>query len=434
MNRQYDKGDLQKNSLDFDAFDTQISESTRSIVDQPAILPVSRERWRYYVDSGSGYDRVNNPIEDNTNSFQDNKNHFLVQCPAGERRELRTAERATYQSGYEAEWGFAWQAVNSLSPGQKVRIRLIDTPREDGIVVEYRNNGETIEAEFYLQQASGKVNGTGSHIFTPNKELTQPRIVRGYSSFYGVGKHRLEEIYTELARSTENNKSEIEQFNETVAEITNADDWSVESFNFHISIEVDCTESTSGLDVEVGTVTYKIRGNTPEVLRQKEFRKTALTYDGTNNNYEPLLAVRVDPDRDNIGIDIPGTEIVQPGGNAGEMVAVAVFPDEVTVNQNTGTWSAPNDLSENDTAIELTEDVTEIVQADGTLAGNVDTIHKNMRSISFTATSERKSTGGGGASTIKSPLHPDEIMVFLAKSDSGQSMDFNTRTITEENW
>lgn len=427
--------DLQPSDLDFDAFGTPIFESTRTIVDQPATVPVSRERWRYYVDDGTGYTRVNNPIEDNTNSFQDNPNHFLVQCPAGEKRELRTAERATYQSGYEAEWGLAWKAVQNLSDGQVVRVRLIDSLREDGVVAEYRNNNGTIEAEFYLQQASGKINSTGQKSFEPSQtDLTSPRIVRGYSNFYAVGKHQLTEIFCENFRQTEEDYTNIRQTQETKAEIANVDDWSVESFNFHIGVEVDCLNSSNGLDVEVGTVNFKIRADTPETQREKEFRKTGLQYEGTNDNYEPVLAVRVDPERNNVPVDISGTELNQPSGNAGELVAVGVFPDEVTVNQNTGTWAAPTDASANDTVIQVTDDVTEIIQEDGTLGPDIPAVHDSMRTISLAATTSRKSTGGSSAETIKSPVHPDEIMVILLRSDTGQSFSFNTRTISQENW
>lgn len=421
---------VEKFGKSFDAFGTPVTEGTREIIDQPGTLPVSRERYRYYEDTGSGYTRVNNPIPANTNNFSDNSNNFQITCPAGERRDFRTAERAQYQSGYEAEWGISWKAVNSLSDGQKVRIRLVDTPREDQIVVEYRNVGGTIEAEAYLKTASGKKNSDGAQTFTPETPLTSPRIVGGFSNFYGVGEHRIFEQYIEALSGQFN----IEQMNNTKAVVGDPDDWSLESFNLHMSVELDCTESSSSLDVQVGTMSYKVRGDTPEIRRQKEIRKTDLQYDGTNNNYEPVLAARVDPKNDNITTDIPGTEIVSPAGNFAELIAVSVFPDEVTVNTNTGSWDPPEGLAGNSSVIQTTEDVTEIVDDTGTLAADIPEINQNMRQVSLSATSSRKATGGGSAQTIESPLHPDEVLVFLVKTDDGSSDTFNVRMISEENW
>lgn len=427
----YDKGDLQVSDLDFDSFGTPVSESTRILIDQPATIPTNRERHRYYVDTGTGYDRVNNPIEDNTNSFEDQTNFFLVKCPAGERREFRTAKRATYQSGYETEWGIAWRAVQNLSDGQKVRVRLVDTPREDAVVAEYRNVNGEIEGEFYLQNASGKLNSTGKESFNPQPDLTTPRICRGFSSFYAVGKHRLEEIITEEFRTTNPDDSNVRQSNQTVAEIADVDDWSVESFNFHLGIEVDCRDSSSGLDVEIGTHVYKVRADTPETRRQKEFRNVGLTYDGSNANYEPVLAARVDPSRDNVPLEIPGTEI--EGGDPGEVVAVACFPDEVTFTGN-DSWSSPVQASENDSVIQSRTDVDQILDNNDTFSSDVDQVNNNMRTVSMSATAGRKSIGSSSAETIISPLHPDEVMVYLLKADSATNVDYNIRTLTEENW
>ena len=418
--------DLQDDDLRYALtnFQTLIADGTHNVVDMPSTYDVSRERYRFYKDTGSGYERVNDPTSDA--SFTDNDNHFLLSCPAGERRELRTAEHVRYVAGFEMEYGKAWRSRANLQDGQEVRVRTTSFDRQERIEARYYNDGGELKAEIRIVSDGSPVNSRS--IDVSDVDETAPRISRLFENLYGVGMDTYRETVTEGTGEQQVNDGREETIGVN-------DDWSVKEFNMHLSVEVDCTNSGQGLDVEAGSMQAKVRGDSRATTRSKPVRQTGYTYGGSGN-YEAVAAFRIDPERNNVFCELKDINLSANGDESSEIIVCCFYDDEVTFD-DTESWRTPRQNSKENSVIEYREDVDQFTDSTGTLVSNAD--DPNGRNIGLAATDFNKSAKAvsGSGTDSKRPLFRDEVAVVLLRTDSGNSPSqsgFSVAAYFEQDW
>jgi len=419
--------DLQDDDLKYALtnFETLIADGTHNFIDMPSIYDISRERYRFYKDTGSGYERVNDPASDA--SFSDNDNHFLIDCPAGERRELRTAEHVRYVAGYELEYGKAWRARADLSDGQEVRVRSTSFDRQERIEVRYYNDGGVLKGEVRIISDGSPVNSR--ELDLSGMDETAPRISRLFENLYGVGMQTYRETLTEGTGEQQRN-----DYNEETIGVNS--DWNVKEFNMHLGVELDCTNASSSLQVEAGSMQAKVRGNSVATTRSKPVRETGFTYGGSGN-YEAIAAYRVDPDRDNVFVELKDIHLAANGDESAEIIVSCFYEDEVTFVGDETVWSVPRQNSEENSVIQFRDDVDLFADSGGTLVANAD--DPNGRNIGLAATDFNKAAKSTGQSRTdsKRPLFRDEVAVVLLRTDSGNSPNqsgFAVSAYWEQDW
>jgi hypothetical protein len=414
-------GDLQNNDIksSITAFDQLIGDNTTNKSDIASHYNHSPERHRLYVNDSRFLLQYNS-----TTKFADNPDNWTLKPNAGDTIEYYTAERFRYAVGYVISIGQAFQVNQSLQTGDKVVVGYGDADlandmaSADGWFVEF-------VPELPDDQGYITVYRDGNQVFKEltrfEKGLTDWRRMQNELNWYNVGNRTILETYTDNGQ----------QFNEIQNNSSIDNDKGPISGNHRVVFGVKAGGSTTGLELEAGSMDVIIKGNAKPILRDKAGALTN-NYEGlTAGNWEAIAAVRVNPENDNVNVQLSGLNIMETSTNTDvQLLVISVNPS----NTDASSFETPVEHSDQNSALQVTTNVSTFPDVDG----NEVTNSTNMGGYQLgyastytqdTGTNERRASSGR---VRKRNIYNGDVAVVLAKAGDPTEITFENNT--EQEW
>lgn len=401
-----------------DSFGEQVSHGITNTVTIPSFYPFSAERLRY-IKNGT---RIRDRNLDGETTFTDREQDWLLEPASGDTLELRTAERPRYVVGVDAEASLATFVPSGLGSGDQFTFGLNDRQSPE--------NGAFVEINGDSNNRVGIIKG-GTEIKSDTWEfphgIDETNVIRWSIKYqwYGAGSFFFKLFYSDGSKPTGE-----QNINETVAELSVPNQKLTNDANFHIFQKIDA--SSSDLQIGVGSFGHVTKGSFGVTERVKSARITGASYSGTGN-YEPLLAVRIDPPRGNIFAQMERIEAVPSGGD-GVLLAEVMPQDETDASD--GDFSVPPELSPGGSVIQQTTNITQFTDQSGTLttdASNPDGYQVGFYVTDAPETGQAKTRVTTQDRSIR-PIYEDDVVVFLYKDDTSTSRDVNVTYRVKELW
>jgi len=398
-----------------DSFGKLIADSTANVADISSNYPYSPERWRVYYDSGSTgtYNRRLIQYGDDAN-FSDSVDTHDLAPSVGDTMMMETAESYRYVVQYVLRPSFAFEVNQTLQEGDKVTVAFGDADlnnnmtNADGWILEF-DGDEQSDIGYWSMYRDGTVvsNGGERKEVQFNNKITNWRRMAMDVNWYNVGKAELIETYTDGGK----------QFNPRVKSISADDERGPESAIHPIQFSI--RSNSSGLELNAGSVAMIVLGDTQSIFRTKSFtREEAVS---TTGEWEPLLAMRVDPNRDKIATFLESINALNYSASDTVRIHAQAFDPSKVTFAGTDSWATPPELSETNTALEIREDIDQIANNNGTLSttvtnpggfqvGAVALTVSNLQGNSFNIQPAQQKT--------KRPMYGDDVIVVMAKAGS----------------
>jgi hypothetical protein len=409
-----------------ESFGEQVALGTTNEADLASHYDYSPERYRVFVDGVRQfiqYDGFPAQFDDTVDSFS------LLPQADGEVVTLKTAERYRYVVGYIIEWSFAFQTNQDLQPGDVWAVGYGDPDLENSTD---DTPGPNADGWFVYQTASHDPDTVtlaeyrnGTAVDTDDTSLSQlPRTwgrIAGRTNWYNVGETNLTETYVGT-----NDNGRTEQQNEPVAVVGAVEGKGPERGNQRIHASVKTGADGAGnLELEVGSIGLRTLGQVTNILRTKTF-DFDVDYTGTTGEFEPLLAIRVDPDRQEVNTQFNILEPLEFDGND-DIVLIAQLFDKTKVLDGNGDqldgadFTVPTELSATNSVLQTSLAVEQVPNNTGTPQTSM--VNPGGYQVAYGSLT---SSGSGGsaqrvtsrARTQKRAVPNGDIAVLMARSDS----------------
>jgi len=425
-----------------DAFGNQVSLGTTNEADLASHYSYSQERYRVFVDNVRQqiqYDGFPTQFTDNPDSFS------LEPQSAGEVVTLKTAERYRYVVQYVIQWSLAFQTNQTLQAGDVWAVGYGDPdlenstddapgPNADGWFV-YQNSSFA-EHTVRLAEYRDGTEVDGLDVDLTKLPTTWGRIA-GSTNWYNVGETSLKESYVTTEKGVKT------QRNDTVGTVGVEDGKGPTNGNQRMFASVKTGASGAGsLELEVGSIGVRTFGSVAGILRSKTF-DFELTYGGTTGEFEPLLAVRVDPDRANVNTQFAVLEPLEFSASDDLVLIAQIFDKNNVLDTNgdpltDGDFSTPEELSALNSVIQTAGAVEQVPDSTGTAQTSMtDPGGYQVAYGSLTASGGTTGPPGSGrvssrARTQKRLIPNGDIAVIMARSDSTGTIDGDLQF--EQDW
>jgi len=396
-----------------DNFGVQVANGTRNIIDISSGYTFSPERLRY-VENGTRTD------PDDSAKITDREPDFLLEPAQGDTLRMRTAERPRYIVGFDGVPSLKAQVESTLGAGDTVKIGTSDSQTPENAAY-FEINGDSPNRLVVVKGGTEQISETFN--FPGNIDETNPIRYEIKYNWYGVGPFEFNITYTDNSQNVGG-----KTINDTLGELVSDTDITLNDPNMGLFHEIDA--STTGQQLSVGSYGYLVRGDVSATQRTKVSRLTGLSYGGSGD-YEPIAAMRIDPDRGNVFTQINTVEVV-PDATEGEVLAMVVRQGDTDASN----FSTPIQHSPNNSVVEETTDVTTFPDQGGTVVTSA--ANPNGYQVGFFATTL---TGQGATQARTStpgrqirPIYEDDVCIFLYKADSATSDTLNLTYSTIQLW
>ena len=408
-----------------DAFDRDISLGTTNEADLAGHYPYSPERYRVFVNGNRQfiqYDGEPTDYEDIVDG------HLLKPQTSGDVVTFQTAERYRYVVQYVIEWSFATQLNQELQAGDvyacgygnpDLENSPDDTPGPDadGWFVYQNSSHDSKEATLAEYRSGTEVDATTVQF----RKLFQTfGRLAGETNWYNVGNTRLVETTT----GDYDGKESIQR-NERVGRVSVDDGKGPELANKTITFSLKADTGAGSLQAEVGSIGLRTLGRVTGILRTKTF-DFELAYEVTTTEFEPLLAIRVDPDRFQVNAQFNILEPLEFDGNDDLVLIAQIFDKQNVADANgdslvAADYTTPVELSATNSVIEISNAVDQVPDSTGTLQtsmpnpGGYQVAYGSLTSAGSGGSAQRVSSR---ARTQKRALPNGDVAVIMARSPS----------------
>lgn len=400
-----------------DAFDSQITKGTTNEADIAAHYRYSPERLRVSVDGTRQFIQYGDISQ--YNDIVDG--HQLIPGQ-GETVTFTTAEQYRYVVGYVIEPSMAYEFSRSLETGDKAVIGYGDADltndmaNADGWFFIYTpeiGDTEVIVAEYR--------NGTevDSETVSCEKALTIWKRMAIRLNWYNVGEAKYIETYTENGN----------QINAEQGKTSVDNDKGPELGNQPVTFSVTRGASSSALTLTAGSIGVQTFGDVTSILRAKTARTEVDL--GTANSWEPIAALRVDPDRNIVSTQL---DVLQPVSYSADsdilLMAIAVDPSKTDASGFTTPQehNATNSVVEETTTVSTLPDNTGSVVSNATNTGGYQVGYGSLTTTGQGSKSETSAIGR----TTKRTIPRDNVVIIAGYSGSTGTVTFEYRT--EQDW
>jgi hypothetical protein len=420
-----------------DAFGKSVRLGTTNEADLASHYSYSPERYRLFVDGNRQFIQYDGaPAQ-----FEDTVDSFLLKPQAdGEVVTLKTAERYRYVVGYVIQWSFAFQINQELQSGDVWAVGYGDPdlenstddtpgPNADGWFVYQNSSNNTNEAILAEYRNGSEV----SAVTVSFEKLPQTfGRVAGSTNWYNVGETSLVETYIETVNGNE-------QKNDRIGTVGVPDGKGPERGNQRIHASVKAGNGAGSLEFEQGSIGLRTFGNVSGILRAKTF-DFSLDYTGTTTEFEPLLAIRVDPDRLEVNTQFTVLEPLEFGGND-DIVLIAQIFNKENVEDGGGNqlvdadYRAPTELSATNSVLEISTNVEQVPDSTGTQQTSMT--NPGGYQVGYGSLTASGSQGTSGrvvsrARTQKRAVPNGDVAVLMARSPSTGTVKGDLRF--EQDW
>jgi len=355
-----------------DAFGKTVADITQTKADIGAGYSFNPEKLRFYDEGNRVFLQYVSSAK-----FTDAADVWRLQPNADNVLRLETAEKYRYTVGNVIGVSRAFEAnkkVTELQGDDKIVLGYgrpdleNDMANADGWFWEWDSN-LTEENQVRLTEYR---NGTQvfNKVTKTNKALDAWTRIEDKFNGYNVGIDNRIETYTKLDRD-----GFVKQVNDNLGGTANVEGKGPKSANKHVTFNVRSDANTTDLELDVGSIAVIAFGNHTPQVRVKaadlgsSYEATTLSYTATDL-YEPLFAIRRDPNKDNISTDITSLDLNEfSGGDDAQILGIAVDPNKTDASN----WVTPNEHNSDNSAVQITEDVTSYPDINGNIVdGNTN--------------------------------------------------------------
>lgn len=436
-------------------FDTRVADSTTNRIDASGEYNFNIGRHRFLEDLNTNGGTFINDIADTT-ALVDQDAKMQITADAGEEHIFGARELLRYVPNYELLFGTASWAESTLSEGQHFAKELMDAAGENGY--RYHYEGTASGVTLTLEQFQGNstpvdtVSVDLSELRKHGFHHTEPHLGRCFLNWYGAGLARYE-----LSFPVRDDSGEIsDQRNITVGRTANDTDVATDRINLRVQTRVWAETGADPVTVNVCSNGALIRGNSTQRNREKP----AIMWDigGSisqypTDNVADAIAARIDPTRREVAVQCQ-PPLFRPAGSGitMELGVYAVHKDnaDLTVNfddpDDDGTNEGPSPAAQargQTDVMQYTRDVTSIPTAEDIRADNTTGLVPDMRHITSTVGDSGGgntpgSTTGGELGAVKRNIYPDDVVIFLPRTDPAGTTTSGTmqfmKPLFEEDW
>lgn len=329
-----------------DAFGRQVAEATANELDIASQYTFNPERLRLFKNDNRQFVQYNT-----ISTFDDKVDVWTMQPTGGDTMHIESAESTTYTVNYEMQTSYAFQLNQSLSDGDIVRVG----PRNgsDGWQLEQRGADHTDTQFDVIELAGGSTTTLASDVELA-KPLTDWTRLEARYNWYGVGNQRWSQTYTDNG----------EQRNEELVTTSRDGTRGPETGNLNLWYEIVADSGTSGLELDVGSMGAITLG-APVALTRSKPVLVETTVSGTNDAWEPIYALRLDPNDGAVNAQFKTLDVLNYTNNATiELVMTSVSPSKTDIAD--GDWGEPEYHHATDTALQSTTSVSQVPNTSGT--------------------------------------------------------------------
>lgn len=389
----------------------------RNVLDIASHYNFSPERLRLFRNGSRAFPQYNDIAQ-----FSDEADHWLLSPDAGDTMHIESAESGTYVVNYTLQASWAFQLNQALSSGDVLRVG----PRtaNDGWFMEQRGADHTATQADIIELSGGSEE-------TLLSDVELPRDFTGWYRWQCVyGWYAI--LNQQWALTDINDEGEVE----TTIFARSANDGvrGPETGNLNLWIEIEADASTSDLQLEVGSMGMVTVGD-PTSLQRDKPQYESITVGGTADTWDPLLAVRIDPNNSNVNSQLTSLDILDYGANDDcELLVVSVDAN----NTDASEFVEPEYHHGYNSALQSTENVSQVVNSTGT----VKDLTASDKPGGYTMAAAVELSGGNRAGTAgtsnqasqekKGILESDHV-VFLARSATVGS-DLSFVWDADQNW
>lgn len=407
-----------------DAFGNEISRTTRNNADLASHYQYTPERHRLYK---NGTRELIHYDVDGSSDLEDNRagaeDVFVLTPSAGDTLQFRSAERFRYTVNYVSQVTQAFAVNQSLSnTDDRVTIGLDTSPNidlSDGYFLEHLPSHSDTEVDLFIKR-NGNVVGDRTTVTLQAAVTAWQRFVNEYSWYNVAGSE-----WSNTISGTFDGENEVRNFKLAEFGVADGDTNAGPggrgpiSGNGHIIYEVEADSSTTGLELFVGSMSFTTLGATPASVKAKGAETDAIDVTQTDD-YEPLFALRRDPNRPNVNVDLRQIEITQ---GAGQALAISCNSSEVLDSNGNeladSGFSRPAEHSIQNSVVEVTNG--SYVNQFPNSTGSTVTTASDPGGYQLAFDSTRQAQGGQVERTAnlveKHGIHNQDIAVFLALPD-----------------
>lgn len=352
-----------------DAFGKSVRLGTTNEADIASHYNYNPERHRVYVDGARQFIQYDGePAQ-----FSDEVDSFLLKPQtSGETVTISTAERFRYVVQYVVEWSLAFQTNQALQSGDVWAVgygnpdlenSTDDTPgpNADGWIV-YQNSSDTADTATLAEYRDGS-----------EQEAVQVTLQRlpdvwgrlaGNTNWYNVGETSIEETFTEAQGD------QIKQRNFSLGTVANNEGKGPIQGNQRIRASVKAGDGAGTLELEVGSMGLRTLGDVTAITRQKAFSYSEQI--DTTGAWIPVLAIRGDPERENVNVQIDEIDVLEFTGSD-DSFALLINYDPANIADANGdplqdaNYSSPPEVNNFNSVIEVNTNVDQVADNNGVL-------------------------------------------------------------------
>lgn len=398
-----------------DAFGKLITNNPRTQLDIASQYNFSPERLRLFNNGSRQFVHYGD-----TTNFNDGPDSYTLQPDGGDTMHIESAESCTYVVGTQMAATFAFQVNQELQGDDLIRVGPYNG--SDGWYFEHRgDHADSKTVDLFIER-----NGSTTLL---EEDVEMPRPVTEWQRYavnfnwYNVGNQAWIQTYTDDGA----------QFNEEFALTSRDGIKGPRTGNLNLWYEIETDTSTTGLEMEVGSMSFAVQSNADQLVRGKIQEPTASIT--TADVWEPIYAMRLDPDDGNVNarinefsaIKFTGTDYVQ-------LAAISVDP---SLTDATG-FSEPELQHSPNTAIQDTTDVSTVPNTDGVETAPSTTDFEfggyTLTTASLYPQGNNFSQGASQANqtTVKRQILASDVIVVLARSPTTGDVTFDL--VNEQDW
>lgn len=365
----------------------------------------SPERLRLDVNGSRAFVQYNS-----ISQFTDQGDSYLLSPGVGDVVGIETAESLTYKDGFDIDTSWTFGLTQQAQSGDVLKAGPF-VSGEDGWFIEHRGSDHTNSQVDIIELRNGTRN-----VLAADVNLVQPLTdFFRYSCVWGtianLGAQEWTQSFTD----------DGEQINNIFANTSNDTGRGPVSLNLPVRVEIEA--ANSGFSVEVGPMGHKVNGDPGNKIRRIKPQQISTTIPRNDNTWIPTYAVRIDPNNDNVNVQLSNFEAVSYKKEVPiEMLVISVDPSKTDASG----FSEPEYQDDANSVIQDTTSVSTIPNDAGTVVTPTSTTDPGgiTKAYSSRQKTDKSSTGAQfiGDQDVKQPIFDSDVLVFLARTPDADGL------------
>lgn len=401
-----------------DAFGRFITNNPRVQLDIASQYKFSPERLRLFLNGSREFVQYG---DHDASKFEDADSSHVLKPGGGDTMHIESAESCTYVVGTEMQATWAVKISQSLSGDDMVRIGPYNGL--DGWYIEHRGDHQNDRTADLVVENNGTRTVMKEDVEFPRPFTEYNRYALNFN-WYNVGNQEWIQTYTESG----------EQVNKSVAVTSRDGVKATRTANLNLWYEVTADASTTGLELDCGSLSFSVQSNADQLVRGKPQRKE-ITIPSGDNIWHPVYAFRLESGTD-VNARLNEFEVLRYTNNAAvELLAVSVDPSKTDASG----FGVPEYHHAQNTVVQDTESVTTVPDADGVVTDPASTDFRpggwtiSASSLEPSGTNFQAGASQATQTTVKRQVLASDVVVVLARSASaGGTVTFDY--VVEQDW